>query len=122
MKITESNITVKDIEIFGRHGVMEQERTVGNEFLVTVSLDFDATDAMLYDNVNHTVNYAKVVEITRDVMAVPSMLIENAAHRLIGSLAEAFPLVTGGTVSVTKVHPPITTPNGGATFTASFKV
>ena len=120
MKIKDTTITVRDIQVYARHGVAEQERTVGNEFLVTVALRYDAGAAMQYDDVAQAVNYAEVIQIVRDVMLAPSLLIENVVLRLIDALSEAFPTVQGGTVSVTKVHPPISTPTGGATFEASF--
>ena len=122
MKIKNSFLTVSDIEIFAAHGALEQERNIGNEFRVSVTVYFDAKCAMEYDDLEHTVNYANIVEVVRRIMGEPSILIENVAYRLIKALCEAFPIVESGTVSVTKVHPPISIPNGGATFSASFDV
>lgn len=121
MKYTETSITVSDIEIHAYHGVLEHERTIGNKFLVSVTLDFDGEAAMLYDDLTLTINYAEVVRLINDVMLVPSLLIENVTYRIIAALKEAFPIVTGGVVSVTKLNPPFPTPCNGATFTASFK-
>lgn len=122
MRITESSITVKDINIYAHHGVQHQERVVGNDFLVSLTLYFKAESAMKYDDIRQTINYAEVVQLVKDVMVVPSLLIESAAWRLIKSIIEAFPLVTSGSVSVTKIHPPMSAQIGGATFTASFVV
>lgn len=122
MKITSTNITVENIEIFACHGVFEQERQIGNEFLVTVSLDYNAEAAMRYDDPEQALNYAEVIDIVKRVMAVPSMLLEHVAQRLIAAFCEAFPTLEGGYVSVTKVHPPVSTKTGGATFMASFRV
>lgn len=120
MNIKHTSITVRDIDVYAYHGVYEQERTLGNNFRVTVTLDFDAHTAMTYDDIEATVNYAEVVQIVHDVMLTPSNLIEHVAQRLINALLETFPIVTGGIVSVTKVKPPISIPNDGATFTVSF--
>lgn len=122
METSESSITLRDIEIFAYHGVYDHERIDGTDFLVTVTLDFDADCAMRYDDLEHTVNYAEVAEIVRKVMATPSNLLENVTYRIITSLTEAFPIVTGGRVSVTKVNPPVGVPNAGATFSTSFRV
>ena len=121
IKITDSKITIKNILVYAHHGVLEQERIVGNEFLVSLELYFDAEAAMKYDDLSLTVNYAQVVQIVRDTMLIPSDLLENVAYRLATSLTEAFPIIKGGTVSVTKVHPPFNTQTEGATFTTSFK-
>lgn len=120
MKITATNIRVNDITLHAYHGVTPEERAVGTEFRVTVDLTLDATAAMKYDDLNATVNYAQVVQIVRDTMLQPSKLIEHAAWRIINNLAAAFPTLTGGTVTVTKTHPPISTPTAGASFTATF--
>lgn len=123
MKIFDTKVTVRDIEVYGYHGVLDEERVVGNKFRVSVSLDYDATAAMRYDDIEQAVNYANVVDVVKSVLtARSSALIENLAYRLIEDLTAAFPAVTGGEVTVTKVHPPISVPNGGASFTASFKV
>ena len=118
--IKRTSITVRDIQVFARHGVSTQEKTVGNEFLVSVCLDFDAAGAMRYDDLYLTVNYAKIIGIVRDVMSQPSDLIENVTWRIANALLESFTVVTSGTVAVTKVHPPVSTLTGGATFTFEF--
>lgn len=121
MKFTSTYITVENIEVYAYHGVMDQERKVGNEFLVSVTLDFNAEEAMRSDDINLTVNYAEVVRVVRDVMLEPSLLIENVTYRIIMALKEAFPTITGGFVTVTKPHPPFSTPSSGASFSATFK-
>ena len=120
MKITKTTIKVSDIEIFAHHGVMDQERQVGNEFKVSVALTYDAKSAMEYDDVAEAVNYAEVVEAVKGVMSEPSNLIEHVGYRLIKSLLEAFPTVESGSMQITKVHPPLHTSTGGATFSAEF--
>lgn len=122
MKITDSSITVRDIRIFAYHGVYEHERSNGNEFSVDITLNFDAQCAMRFDDLENTVNYAEVIDIVANIMAVPSDLLEHVAYRIIAAIVEAFPIVSGGSVSVTKIHPPVSVPNGGATFSASFTV
>ena len=121
MKTVSNTLTVKDIALRAYHGVYEHEREEGNDFLVSVSLDFDAVCAMQYDDLENTVNYAEVVDVVEREMAVPSALIENVAWRIANALLEAFPGVEGGKVAVTKVNTPIPVPTGGATFTLEFK-
>lgn len=122
MKIDRCTLAVTDIEVFAHHGVMDQEKIAGNEFKVSVSVNFDASGAMTYDDPALTVDYAQIIGIVRFTMQQPCNLIEHAAHNIIEALVNAFPTVTAGEVTVTKVHPPVSTPIGGASFTASFKV
>lgn len=120
MKITHSQITVSGIEVYARHGVLDIEKKVGNDFRVDVTLGFDATAAMDYDDIDATVNYALVIDIVRGVMNEPCELIERAARRVIDALVDAFPMVTSGTVTVAKLHPPVSVPVTQAAFSASF--
>lgn len=122
MRITKSTISINDIEVYARHGVQAQEYKIGNDFLVSVKLDYDATCAELYDDYNQAVDYAQVISIVNDVMLEPSRLIEHAAQRIADALVAAFPKVTAGSVTVSKIHPPISTPIGSASFTLHFSL
>ena len=84
-------ITLDHIKFHAHHGVLEQERRVGNDF------DDDLAD---------TVNYAEVYDIVAAEMAVPSRLLEHVAGRIVRSLRTRFPLIEGGTVTVAKLTPP----------------
>ena len=120
MKITASTIEVNNIRLHCHHGVFSEEKALGAEFTVDIKLQFDAQGAMKYDDLSLSIDYAKIVDIVSDTMAEPCDLIEHAAWRVVENLIAAFPVIEGGTVSVTKVHPPISTPTSGATFTVSF--
>lgn len=120
MKITGTSITVRDIEVTAHHGVMPQERAVGNEYLVTVTVRYDGRRAVLSDDINHTVNYAAIVDIVHAAMYRPSALLEHVAGRIAAAIVETFPAVTSGTVEVTKKHPPFRGSSAGATFTLEF--
>ena len=89
-------IEVKRLELWARHGVMEQERVVGNMFTVDVS-----------DSVEDTVNYAEVVDVVKAEMAIPSLLLENVVWRVKNAILARFPMVRGGSVKVAKLTPPV---------------
>lgn len=92
---------------YARHGVMPQERLVGNEFEVSVRIVYPAAEAVENDRLEATVNYAEVCSIVKDVMAVPSALLENVCGRLKTALQERFPLIESGSVRVAKLSPPV---------------
>lgn len=102
-----STIEIKGLELWARHGVGEQERKVGNIFVVDVTLDVDLSRAMESDRVEDTVSYADVIETVKAVMAVPSALLENVAWRIARAIKSEYPAVLGGTVRVAKLTPPI---------------
>lgn len=89
------------------HGVLPQERAVGNDFEVSLRLLYPFERAMENDDLSATLNYAAVHEVVRREMAVPSQLIEHVAGRIYRALLKEFPEISGGTITVRKLHPPI---------------
>lgn len=100
-------IEVNGLQLFAHHGVLPQERTVGNTFEVSVHLGYPVEAATESDSIETTLNYAEVVELVKEVMATPSQLLERAAYRIYEAIIMRWPLVTDGTVTVKKLTPPI---------------
>ena len=100
-------IEVSGLELWAHHGVLDQERRVGNRFVVDVSLDVDLSKAMASDSVSDTINYAVIVDIVKREMAIPSDLLENVVWRVRRAILSQFPMVIGGSVRLTKLTPPI---------------
>lgn len=99
-------ITLDHIKFHAHHGVLEQERRVGNDFEVTLQLQYPFHNATESDNLADTVNYAEVYDVVAAEMSVPSRLLEHVAGRIVRSLRTRFPLIEGGTVTVAKLTPP----------------
>ena len=113
-------ITLSDLRFRAYHGVMPQERTVGGDYSVTVSLDVpdEACRAAIDDDdLNATINYAEVYRLIEREMARPSQLLEHVAGRIRRSLRTTWPHIAGGHVSVTKINPPLGAATAGATIT-----
>ncbi len=108
---------MKGLRFHARHGVMEQERTTGGEFVVDVSVQYDVTAAVLSDHVEDTLNYAEIYEIINREMQTPSNLLEHLAGRIGGSMMEAFPQVEDIIITVTKKNPPLGAQLDGASVT-----
>lgn len=101
-------VKISGLRLHGRHGVMDQERVVGNEFSVDIVMKCrpEAEIAAAADDISLTVNYAEVIDVVRREMAVPSRLIENVAWRIAKAICSDFPVVEEVTVEVTKLMPP----------------
>lgn len=106
--MTELTVEVNGLRLYAHHGVGEQERKVGNCFEVTAHLRYPADGAIADDRLEDTLNYAEVVAVVREVMAVPSQLLEHVAGRLRTALTSRFPLIAGGMIRVAKLVPPFT--------------
>lgn len=81
-----TSITLDNLRFRARHGVMEQERAVGNTFVVALRLDYPFEEAMQTDNLEATLNYAEVYEVVKAEMGVPSRLLEHVAGRIRSGL------------------------------------
>lgn len=116
------SVYIKGLHIVAYHGVLPQERRVGNEFVVDVRLDLsDASAAMATDALDSTVNYATVVDIIKQQMAVPSMLLEHVAARIREAICRSFPgMICSGEVMVSKVAPPIAAQIDAVAFSTSW--
>lgn len=100
-------IELKKMRFYARHGVMEQERAVGNDFEVTVEVTYDGGEAAETDDVASALNYAEIAGAVKEVMAEPAALLERVALSIRERLTGRFPQIKSGRVKVTKVMPPI---------------
>lgn len=107
LKIESGKIYIDNMRFHARHGVMEQERLTGGDFLVSLSACYPLGRAVESDDVEDTLNYAQVYEIVKREMEKPSKLIEHVAGRIGKSLMASMPAITELTVKVTKVNPPM---------------
>lgn len=102
-----TSITFDKIRFYAYHGVMEQERKVGNYFEVSLTVDYPFQKALESDNLEDTLNYAKLYDVVATEMAVPSKLLEHVAGRIIRSVTKEFPQIEGGKITLAKITPPI---------------
>ena len=103
----ECRVEINGLRLFARHGVMEQERVVGNLFEVSASLVYPFGQAMSDDDIAGTLNYAEAVEVIKEQMDIPSKTLENVLFRLKTALSDRFPLISSGTLTIAKITPPI---------------
>ncbi len=103
----QATIELNGLEFFACHGVSEQERKVGNIFIVDISFNVDISRALSSDLIEDTVNYATVYEIIRKEMEIPSNLLEHIAGRIQASLQAGFPEMKKIKIAIAKVNPPI---------------
>jgi dihydroneopterin aldolase len=73
-------VELDSVEVFGRHGVLEEERREGQSFFYDVRLE--VSDAALSDRIEDAVDYRLVAECVRDVS-------ESREFNLLEALAAA---------------------------------
>lgn len=83
-------ITLTGLRVFGRHGVYDEERRVGQDFVVDVTLRVDTRAAAESDDVADTVHYGEMAErIAAIVAGEPVNLLETLAARIADDLLVA---------------------------------
>ncbi|QWS33092.1 dihydroneopterin aldolase [Curtobacterium aetherium] len=94
----------------GHHGVFDHERTDGQDFVVDVAVELDATAASDADDLGETVHYGVLAEqVVAEIERDPVDLIETLAERIAAAvLTHRAALATE--VTVHKPQAPITVP------------
>jgi dihydroneopterin aldolase len=79
------------MSFYGYHGVLPQERELGQQFVVDVELQLDLRPAGENDDLGQTVSYADVYEVVRRVVTgAPSKLIEAVAEQIACQVLQQF--------------------------------
>lgn len=103
-------IEICGMRFYGYHGVYEEERRLGQPFVVDVFLYLDLRPSGRSDRLEDTVNYADVYDTVAGVFEGPSrQLLESLAEETAARLLRRFP-VEKVHVRVVKPSPPIPGP------------
>jgi len=95
------------MEFYAYHGHYDEERKIGNRFLVSVSIDTDMQKPSETDHLEDALDYRGVYETVREEMKMQSNLLEHLAGRIVDSLIGRFNAIEKVTVKVTKLNPPL---------------
>lgn len=100
-------ITLSGLRVFGFHGVYDDEKRDGQDFVVDLRLDLDTRPAAASDDVADTVHYGELAASVAAVVAGdPVDLLETLAQR-IADVALADARVARVEVTVHKPQAPI---------------
>lgn len=101
-------IFVRGLLLHAFHGVGEDERQLGQHFLLDLTLELDLASAARSDKLADTVSYAEVVAVASAAFrAEPFRLIEAAAGVVAEAILARFPRVQAIAVSVHKPDAPM---------------
>lgn len=101
-------ILLKDIKLYGYHGVMEKEREVGQYFYIDIEMTLDLKPAGITDDLGNTVDYSKVYDIIKDINGKNKFhLIESFAHKISEELLSTYDKIKDIVVRIRKPDAPI---------------
>jgi len=101
-------LTLKSIELKGKHGVYSEERETDNCFELDVIMHGEFKPAGNKDDLNLTVNYESIEAIASEVFSGPSKLLIETLCRQIGTrVFDQFPDILSMEVALRKLNPPL---------------
>jgi dihydroneopterin aldolase len=100
-------IELKGMSFHACHGVVEQERIVGNTFTVDLKLYADLNLAVQTDCLENTINYTLIYNLVKEEMQIYSQLLEHVAGRIIRRIQMQFPSINSIEIRVAKHNPPV---------------
>jgi 7,8-dihydroneopterin aldolase/epimerase/oxygenase len=104
-------IELSGLVVFGHHGYLEEERRLGQRFLVDLWVDVRG-DATATDRIDDTVDYRRLAALVREVFdGDERLLLEGLAGSVADGILERFPAVGSARVRVRKpdvvLDPPV---------------
>lgn len=100
-------VIVRGIQVYGYHGVTQEERRQGQRFLLDVELSADLRRAGQRDELSASVDYAEVLRLVTEIGEKEQYrLLEALAERVAAVLLERFPAASVR-VRASKPSPPL---------------
>jgi len=100
-------IRIEQMEFYSYHGHYEEERIVGNRFIVDLLMETDCSAASESDNLKDALDYQRAYELVRDEMKKKSFLLEHLARRILDILFAHFNNLERAEIKVAKLNPPM---------------
>ena len=79
-------ITAEGIRVFAYHGHLPEEAILGGHFIVSVWVNVDTEEVEKTDELKHTVDYVRIIELVKEQMAIRSDMIEHSAKRIVDAI------------------------------------
>jgi dihydroneopterin aldolase len=103
-------ISLHGLRVRGFHGVLPEERSVGQLFVADVSLEVDTAAAAAADDLDLTVDYSTLAHQLAEVIAGPPVSLIETLAQALADVCLAAPLVDAVEVTVHKPDAPVGLP------------
>lgn len=102
-----SYIELQNIVFYAYHGVLAQENTVGNTFIVNLKIKVELLDACISDDLSKTISYADIYHLIKKEMDIQSKLLEHVAYRIIKAIRNEYSQIEEIELKLSKRNPPM---------------
>ncbi len=101
-------IRMKNCAFFARHGVLDEEETLGQRFYVDAALTVDPGRALEDDSIDGTVDYGVAFQVIEKIITGQRrFLIEALALEVGKALVARFPQIARAEITVRKPNAPV---------------
>ncbi len=100
-----TTVAIKEASFYAYHGYYEEERIIGNVFVVNIDVSFKSTAHN--DCMTNTINYVQLYQIATEVMATPAQLLEYVAQQILDKVLALSTKIVAAKVTVAKKMPPL---------------
>ena len=104
-------IKIKNLEVFGNHGVFPEENKLGQKFVISCTMDVDTRKAGKTDCLEESVDYGMISHLINKIVKEHTFkLIETLAETIAEEILCASPMIKGVEVEVKKPWAPVGLP------------
>ena len=104
----ETFLKIENIKLWARGGVLDEERELGQLFILDIFLWTDFEKCTVNDDIKKTVDYSKLVQILKDQSKkICCFTIEKYSNSILEIIDQQFKL-SKIKIILTKCNPPIT--------------
>lgn len=101
-------IIMSNMAFFGYHGVLKEEKAIGQKFFVDANLYMDTKNAGISDDMSKGVSYADVYDVIKEIVEKRKFdLIETLAETIASEVLNKFELLHGIDVRIKKPEAPV---------------
>lgn len=97
-------VSIRGLEAFGHHGVLEAEQELGQRFVVDLDIDLCEDLATSTDQLVDTVDYASLADAVCALVSGPPVALLERLAGMIADLVLEDPRARAVTVTVRKPH------------------
>jgi 7,8-dihydroneopterin aldolase/epimerase/oxygenase len=102
------DIQLNGMAFYGYHGHLPEEKSLGQRFVIDLTLTADITEAAQTDALAATVDYTAVFALCRKIVEGDRhRLLESLAARVLQGVLDGFPRVTRAHIVIRKPGAPI---------------
>lgn len=101
-------IIMKNMVFYGYHGVLEEEKKLGQKFFIDAILFLPLKKAGETDNLNFSVNYGSVYKMIKNIVIDQRFnLLEGLAEFICQEVFSSFPVIEKIVLKVKKPEAPV---------------